>query len=164
MSNYFWNVRKKRRNDEKWGKTTRKLKARGKTKTWQFFRERRLLQFSLIFVNHFCLYGCFEPLEGQFFLVNSLALFHMFAPWYKENSQRDFVQVVLVPSPYASPVFQGPDGQRRRQQFTQYRCLEYYHLEALRPRRKMPETCKSLIFSLTAIIYDGGLGELWFSW
>ena len=66
-----------------------------------------------------------------------------------------FPQMVLLPSAESVSIFQGPDGEQRKKQFDRFRCLDY-HLSATRPRPRLPDVCKRLIFAMSSVIYDGG--------
>ncbi|XP_035677863.1 laminin subunit beta-1-like isoform X6 [Branchiostoma floridae] len=65
-----------------------------------------------------------------------------------------FDSLVLVPRYTSVPIFQGQEGQSRRDEFERYRCQENY-LPVLKPQ--IPPICKSMVRSISAIMHNGGM-------
>jgi len=72
------------------------------------------------------------------------------------------VQIVLMPVTTSHPITQsaggGDQAQQFREQFERFRCREHFQSAQTTP---MTEICSNLVFSSSAVIYDGAKGQIY---
>ncbi len=74
------------------------------------------------------------------------------------NSDSFCLQIVLIPRATNFEMFSGSDSIKdyRREQWEYYGCATAFEMAIHSP---VPDVCKELIFSISAIGHDGALGE-----
>ena len=70
------------------------------------------------------------------------------------------IQIVVMPNTESIPIFQGPGlPEYMKNEYIRYRCREL-QLHVHRP--ELPELCKKHIFSISAVIHQTALGEIFY--